>query len=128
MSWINDLLKEIPLSTVLKERVALIEEKFKLAETENSKLRQQNDALAAENKTLKQQLVTLGIEKQFVEMRGVLWLRDAGGEFLPYCPVCKIALTGTPPHSPDSLRCSKCKFTAPFHPNEAKDIAQSMGA
>lgn len=40
MGWIQDLLKEVPLSAVLKERVALAEQKFHEAVEEARKPRQ----------------------------------------------------------------------------------------
>lgn len=49
MSWITDLLKEIPLSSVLKEKIATIEERYKELEAKYS-------VLEADNADLKRQL------------------------------------------------------------------------
>ena len=52
MSWWSDLLKGIPLNEVLRERLALAEQKFRDLEDENNKLKDRVAALTAENKTL----------------------------------------------------------------------------
>jgi len=49
----QDLLQEVPLSAVLRERVALAEQKYEAAMTENAELRRQLRALENENATLR---------------------------------------------------------------------------
>jgi hypothetical protein len=53
MGWLEDLLKEVPLSAVLKERIQLAEDKFAHAAKENELLRQQISALEKENGELR---------------------------------------------------------------------------
>jgi hypothetical protein len=53
MGAIQDLLQEVPLSAVLRERVALAEQKYEAAMTENAELRRQLRALENENATLR---------------------------------------------------------------------------
>jgi hypothetical protein len=45
MGAMQDLLQEVPLSAVLRERVALAEQKYEAAMTENAELRRQLRAL-----------------------------------------------------------------------------------
>ena len=111
MTWLTDLLKEIPLSAVLKERVALAEQKFKDMEAETkglkelvTELRQQNERLAAQLEvyvTKEKSKPTL--EGQFYKFAGeeghfCMTCYDTKGEKvrtaspIPHvrkCPICK---------------------------------------
>jgi hypothetical protein len=126
MSWWTDLLQGIPLNAVLKERLALAEQKFNALEKENKELRGQVEALTAENASLKEERDSLRTEEEFVERRGVAWKKEPDGHYLPCCPKCKTALSKIPPWKPDTLKCSSCKFVAPFHPREVAEIAKSL--
>ena len=53
MGWIQDLLSEVPLSAVLKQRVALAEQKYEAAVSENATLKQRVSALEDENTALR---------------------------------------------------------------------------
>src|SRR5258708_34080723 len=59
MGWIIDLLKEIPLSAVLKEKIAAIEDKYAAAETENAILKDDLREAKTEIAELKQQVEEL---------------------------------------------------------------------
>jgi hypothetical protein len=52
MGTIQDLLQEVPLSAVLKERVALAEQKYEIAMRENANQKQRIHALEEENAAL----------------------------------------------------------------------------
>lgn len=56
MGAIQDLLQEVPLSAVLKERVALAEQKYEGAMRENANLKQRVRALEEENAALRAQI------------------------------------------------------------------------
>ena len=56
MGWIQDLLKEVPLSAVLKERVALVEQKYDAAVREAEELRGRAAELEKEIDELRAQL------------------------------------------------------------------------
>jgi DNA-binding MarR family transcriptional regulator len=56
MGAIQDLLQEVPLSAVLKERLALAEQKYEGAMRENAELKQQVRALEEENTNLRAQV------------------------------------------------------------------------
>ncbi|MGA9195106.1 MAG: hypothetical protein WB037_08455 [Pseudolabrys sp.] len=56
MSLLQDLLKEVPLSSVLRERVALAEDKFERASKEIDGYRQRIAALERENEELRAQI------------------------------------------------------------------------
>jgi DNA repair exonuclease SbcCD ATPase subunit len=59
MSWISDLLKEIPLTAVLREKIATIEEKQAALETENAILKDDKRKLQARILELEHQLQAL---------------------------------------------------------------------
>jgi hypothetical protein len=56
MSLLQELLKEVPLSSVLRERVALAEDKFERASKEIDGYRQRIAALERENEELRAQI------------------------------------------------------------------------
>jgi DNA-binding transcriptional ArsR family regulator len=56
MGWIEDVLKEVPLSAVLKERIALAGQKYEAAIQQVDELRQKVAALERENAELRAQI------------------------------------------------------------------------
>jgi len=56
MGLLQDLLKEVPLSSVLRERVALAEEKYERASREAETYKQRIAALERENETVRVQI------------------------------------------------------------------------
>ncbi len=53
MGWITDLLQELPLSAVQRERLSLAEQKYALLETANADLKSKYAVLESENNALK---------------------------------------------------------------------------
>lgn len=79
MGWIRDLLKEVPLSTVLQERVELAEEKFAKVEAEAQSLRDRIVALERENAELRGRLPKQGTGVQMgVEYSSAYFAKRAG--------------------------------------------------
>jgi hypothetical protein len=79
------------LNPVLRERVALAEQKVKDLESEKKRLREENEALTGENKTLKRKIAEapLAVEppKEKPEIRNGLYY--FGGDMsTPHCPRC----------------------------------------
>lgn len=127
MGLITDLLKEFPALSVAKERLALIEERLKGAETENKKLKEEIAELKSERDSLKEKLSLLETENKFIEFKGVLWKVFSGEvDSLAYCPSCKLAMSEFPPACDEMLICSKCNFTAPFKPSKTKSLAKKL--
>jgi uncharacterized protein YigA (DUF484 family) len=56
MGWLEDLLKEVPLSAVMKERVQLAADKLALATEQNEILKQRIKTLEKENEELRAQI------------------------------------------------------------------------
>src|SRR5450830_433043 len=59
MGWLADLLKDIPVSAVARERVALAEEKYQKVVDENLELKNQLEVVRSENGNLRKQLASL---------------------------------------------------------------------
>lgn len=124
MSWLSDLLKEYPALNVARERLALAEQRYELLERENEVLKLENARLKGENEAMRR----TSPRPEFVESNGALFKRKADGTFEPiaYCPDCKSALSS--PIEPILLRCSKCKYSAPFHKSELTGIISQLQA
>jgi len=85
MSWITDLLQDIPLSAVLREKIGLIETKYQTAETqiaslksENESLKESNAQLETENVQLKKQIASLAHTDELLDEIDVNILRIIG--------------------------------------------------
>jgi hypothetical protein len=110
MGWLTDFLKEIPTAGVARERMALAQERAAAMEAEVERLKEENARVIKELDAARRQLPSA----EFVEYRGVLFKRRAGGSFEPdaYCPDCKRVLSSIEAFLP--LECSKCNFMGPF--------------
>jgi hypothetical protein len=90
MGWLSDLLQGVPLNAVLRERVALAEQKFRDMETENTKLREELAAARKEFEEIKRQIadapvaVAPPMEQPKIE-NGIYFF---GHDGKPYCPRC----------------------------------------
>lgn len=124
MSWLSDLIKEFPAIAVAKERIALREDQLHQSEKENEKLKQEKKHLKEENARLLKRIKS----EEFIEESGVFWKRKADGKIspVPYCPVCKLAMSVFPPDSDEVLSCSKCDFIAPFSPSKTQKVFESI--
>src|SRR5215470_17359066 len=91
MSWWTDLLQDIPLTAVLKERLALAEQKFKDMEAENKKLKEQAAALREENDALKRRIadapMAIATPKEEPQIKWGCYYFN-GDESKLYCPRC----------------------------------------
>lgn len=130
MSWLTDLLKDYPAVAVAMERVAPVEERLRLAEADDGKLR----ADAAElRKDLDAARRGLGAQQKLetiVDDAGAPWKPDGAGTPVPYRPRCQAAVAvrvapGSSAHFQMTAKvyCSACNYVAPFKPNEIDAIA-----
>jgi hypothetical protein len=91
MSWLTDLLQGIQLNPVLRERLALAEQKFKDIETENKHLTEKVAAITKENETLRQQIEQAPVAGVPPKEKPQIWngLYYFGGDVsVMYCPRC----------------------------------------
>ena len=128
MGWLLDLMKDIPITPILKERLALAEDKIRALEEENRKLRDEKKKLLNINKALQGKVKEQNAESSFIEDSGVLFkIKDDGNfEKYAYCPICKQAMSMFPPGSNEMLICARCTYTAPFRPNKLSSIREKV--
>lgn len=133
MTWIMELFKEIPLSSIITERLNLVEERYKLIQDKNAWLESENTRFKEDNARLRAEVDQLHIlhpPKSFLDAHGVLWKESADKriEPLPYCPKCKLALSKPAraelPGWP--LLCSLCHFKAPFYQDDIDRIIAEL--
>lgn len=88
MSWWSEMMQGIPLNAVLKERLALAEQKFKDIEAENSTLKEKASALTTENEALKQKLASFEVAAVTgkPKVKGGCYVFE--GDDNLYCPAC----------------------------------------
>jgi hypothetical protein len=101
----------------LLEKLSIEQEKLKVLEGENKKLREEIDGLkllhSDKNGT-----------NNFIEASGVLWKRKPSGDYelIPYCPTCKSTLADYS----GSLLCLKCNWQAPIKSFEAPKVHHDL--
>lgn len=112
--------------TVLKERLALIQDRLALAEKEGVSLAAENQRLTQELDAAKRQLAAHAKTKEFVEHRGAFFRRDATGGYqaVVYCPECERATAAWPEGEP--FTCMKCGWISAFHEAQLPGILSSI--
>lgn len=125
MNLLTDILKEIPTSGVLRERVALAEQKYESLERENETLKKENAKLKGELEAVRRKVPN----PAFVEARGVLFKRRENGGYEPdpYCPECQRVMTCYEPTVVPAT-CDRCKITAPFRQHQIPQIIAELRA
>ena len=115
MEWLDDLLREHPEAEGARERLKYLQDRCNAIEKENEDLLHEVDRLRRENSEMRSQIDGQLNAGGFVESEGVLWRKKPNGEYEqnPYCPICKVVMTPSPPMLPTVLSCIKCSFTAP---------------
>jgi predicted nuclease with TOPRIM domain len=89
MSWLSELLQGVPLNAVLRERVALAEQKFKEIEQDKKKLEEKVSALEAENADLKQKIAAAADQasREKPKFKWGCYVFEGEPDRL-YCPAC----------------------------------------
>ncbi len=128
MNWADDLMKEFPEISVAKKRLEYWQERYNELEKENERLKHENEELTRESARMKKQINEQLQTAGFVEAEGVLWKKKANGQYErnPYCPVCKLVMSPSPPMLPVFISCIKCSFTAPFKPDYLQEIISEL--
>lgn len=106
------LINEHGSAVILKERIALANDKYAILEKEASVLKSENERLKLDNEecqkqrwALEEKLSHISIPQEYFEESGALFKRRPNGEwdFTPYCPACKTAMV-----SPSRLELYVC--------------------
>jgi hypothetical protein len=108
MGLITDIIKGLPLTAVLEDKLRQLEKRYEAIETENQQLR-------TENRRLRSKLDDLAKNSEYEEIEGLLWKRKADGglESKPRCPICTNhpVLFDFPPKARMHWNCSVCQGT-----------------
>lgn len=116
MSLISDLLKDIPLSAVLRERVKSMDADIERLREENANLEKDKAQLLKENKKLMDELSKMKTSaKNFVEYHGAKFRKLPDGSYdktVVYCYHCESPMTAISNNLP--FECSRCGYTTDF--------------
>ena len=129
MNWLDEIVRDFPdIPQDMKERLNYWQERYSEIEKENERLKHENDDMRRENTNMKSQIEGQLSTSGYTEYEGVLWKRKSNGQYEqnPYCPICKVVMTPSPPMLPTLLSCIKCSFSAPFRPDDLKKIVAEL--
>lgn len=119
MGLITDIIKGLPISAVLEDKLKEADRRYEKLEAENQQLRKDNDRL-------RRRVNELEKSAEYVDVEGLLWKRKPDGEFerKPRCPICADhpVLFDFPPRSRLHWNCSKCEGTFDYADPPAKTI------
>jgi len=125
MGFIDNLISGIPINPVLRERLLLVEEKYKLLEKEKVELQEKVTGLEQHLAECIQQLSAYVGQEEFIEHRGALFKRSPSGGYVNsvYCPKCHNSVGS---HGDLPFYCIPCKWLAGFKKNELNLVIQSI--
>ena len=113
-----DMMKDIPVSAALAERIKMADAEIGKLAKENAEFKKENANLLAKNTELMEIISkTEASHNQFEEYAGVKFKKVPGGsdmENMPLCPKCCIALYIDSIGNRRTHKCSSCGFIAPF--------------
>lgn len=108
MGLITDIIKGLPISAVLEDKLRQLEKRYETLEIENKEVR-------SENRSLRTKLDSLTKSSEYEEIEGLLWKKKAAGGFesKPRCPICSNhpPLFDFPPGEKMFWNCPTCKGT-----------------
>jgi regulator of replication initiation timing len=122
LEMFEKLINEHGSSTILKERIELINDKYEILETKLANSEKENDLLKQEVESLKDKLSTQKLEQSFVEYMGVKFKRKPSGGFekAAYCQKCNGGMFALDPSMP--FVCGACGSTAGFNGGQLSKV------
>jgi hypothetical protein len=127
LAEIERLIVERGSAAVLRERLALANDRFIQLEAQVAKLEKENGELREQLQQLQQQRPGPAPREQFAEARGALFKRTAGGAYadVPYCPSCHLSTSPWPPRTGE-YACSRCNWMADFTPRDLPAVMATL--
>jgi hypothetical protein len=128
LSEIERLITEHGSAAVLRERLALANDRFVNLERQVSELEQENAGLRERCDELERQRASEAATKQFEEGRGgALFKRKPGGGYVlaVYCPTCNRATAPWPPDSGQFV-CEPCAWFSTFTNHELAAVLAEL--
>ncbi|MCW5201974.1 MAG: cell division protein ZapB [Candidatus Electrothrix communis] len=130
MGIIYNLLKDIPVSAALAERIKIIEAEVDKIKDENTALKEEKDDLLVRISQLEQERSEQNSsENEFAEHCGVKFKRVPSGEYdktIPYCPDCEKAMFANHRLPRITHECSSCGFRAPFTARQIQSVTKDL--
>ena len=119
------IIQEAGISSVLRERLLLVQDQLKLMQKENVSLKKENARLKKDVKELAIQLEQYSLPEQFVEYRSVLF-RKSGDRYSesPLCPNCKILMSSMESSIP--FFCSRCNHSTSLTPSDIPEAIKKL--
>ena len=130
LDGLEKLITEHGSASILKERIALANDKYaaleeklsaselrvKNLESEKEALRLDNDKLKQQNRAFEEQLSHISTPQEYFEESGALFKKRPDGEwdYTPYCPSCKTAMVQPKRHELYVCGNKKCGQRASF--------------
>ena len=126
MGLFSDILKEIPTTGVLRERILLLQEKMNDLNEQIIDLKEENTQLKENNRNLQKELEEFRHQEEFVEHRGAFFKRKPGGGYhlTVYCPRCHNSTYSFQGITP--FACEACKWLADFTGKQLKSIMNEL--
>lgn len=123
-------LGNVQSAAVLKEHLALLRSRLEYVKERVEALENENSNLVKRCAELEHQLSRQNIPSEFVEKRGALFKRLAGGVYdeTPFCPVCKRSMWCFDGFFPYECSDDSCGHKANFKGSELQSVLASLTA
>jgi wobble nucleotide-excising tRNase len=126
LSIIEKLINEHGSSTILKERLELINDKYEALEAKLANSEKENKLLRKEVESLKKQIETQKVESIFIEYKGAKFKKMPSGKFeeAVYCLKCNGGTFALESDFP--FVCGSCGSTASFNGGQLKTVLNEL--
>ena len=126
LSMIEKLINEHGSSTILKERLSLINDKYELLDNQLKNCEKENELLRKEVEMLKSKLSEQVKEEPFIAFKDAKFKRNPSGSFeeTAYCPKCNGAMFALDSFFP--YTCGACGSTAGFNGSDLKKVIKEV--
>ncbi len=112
---VYDVAKDLLSAPTQEARIELLLEQNRHLQEGMKRIREENTQLKARLFEAEEVAAQVRSNRDFLEHGGILWRKSVTGfERFPYCPTCRIPMTGFPPHGPWKWRCSSCENNFPL--------------
>lgn len=126
-SVIHDIIKDLPLSSVLREKLLVAEARIAAIEKENMELKEKCAKYAKRIDEFEKELVAKQrAEENFVEYDGFLFRKGDDGEYIKavFCPECFRIMSAW--MGDFRYECGNCSIEAPFFERELPRVLEEI--
>lgn len=126
LSIIEKLINEHGSSSILKERLELVNDKYEALETKLANSEKENEILRKEIESLKKEFETQKVKSEFIEYKGAKFKRMPSGKFeeAVYCLKCNGGMFALENYLP--FVCGTCGSTAGFNGGQLKSVISEL--